>query len=202
MLKKNLLPLRLQMFAENPPTDPAADPVDGKPVDPQNQPDPGKTYTQEELEKIVKQRVSREKKAADEAIKEAEKLAKMNADEKKEYEFKKLQDELAELKKKDAFYGLSKEATKMLSEHDIFADDEVLSFVVKEDADTTKTAVDSFVKLINAKVQEGVKQALAGKTPKANATSGQTITKQEILEIKDSFERKQKIAENPHLFQK
>lgn len=155
------LPLRLQLFAE-PPADPTP-PADPKP--------PVKTYTQEELEKIIKDRVAREKKATEEAVEEAKKLAKMNEDEKAKYELEKLQSELAEYKKKDAFYGLSKEASKMLSEHNIHADDELLAFVVKGDAEATKLAVDSFVALVNTKVSDGVKQALSGTPPKASITT-------------------------------
>ena len=143
------LPLRLQLFAEPPadPMPPTPDPADppSDPAPPADPKPPVKTYTQEEVEQMMKERVAREKRAADEAIKEAEKLAKMNADQKREYELEKLQSELAEYKKKDAFNGLSKEASKMLSEHNIHADDELLAFVVKDDAEATKLAVDSFV---------------------------------------------------------
>jgi hypothetical protein len=80
-----------------------------------------------------------------------------------------MQEELAELKKERAFYSLSKEASKMLAEHDIQADDDLLALVVKDDADGTKQAVDAFANLINAKVEQGVKKALSGKSPKINA---------------------------------
>lgn len=170
LLPSNLLNLDLQFFAD--PTDPVEPPTDPTPpADPPTDP-PGKTYTQEELEEIVKQRVAREKKAAEKAVKEAEKLAKMNEDQKKQYEFEKLQKELEEYKKKDAFYSLSKEATKMLAEKDIVADDEVLSFVVKDTAEDTQTAVNSFISLVDKKVKESVKKALAGKAPKVNTSNG------------------------------
>lgn len=155
-----------------------------------------------QMEKIIKERVAREKKATEKAVEEAKKLAKMNEEDKKQYEFEQLQNELADLKKKEAFYGLSKEASKMLSEHNIPVDDEVFEVVVKDTADATKERVEWFSGLVNKLVTEGVKQALAGKSPKVNTSPGQTITKQQINEIKDPFERKQKIAENPHLFQK
>src|SRR5699024_4499550 len=113
-----------------------------------------KTYTQDELEEIVKARVAREKKAAEKAVEEAAKLAKMNEEEKREFEYQKLQEELAELKRKDAYYGLSREASKMLAEHDIQANDGLLQFVVKDDAEGTQTAVNNFVELFNAKVEE------------------------------------------------
>lgn len=159
-----------------------------------------KKYTQEELEEIIKARVAREKKATEKAVEEAAKLAKMNEEEKREFEYEKLQEELAELKRKDAYYGLSKEASNMLSEHDIHADENLLELVVKTTAEDTQTAVNAFVELINAKVEEGVQKALSGRTPKANVNANQAVTKESIMGIKDATERIKAIQANPQLF--
>ena len=139
-----------------------------------------KTYTQDELEEIVKTRVAREKKAAEKAVEEAAKLAKMNEEEKREFEYQKLQEELAELKRKDAYYGLSREASKMLAEHDIQANDDLLKFVVDDSAEETQSKVNSFVELINAKVEEGVQKALSGRTPKAHVNANQVVTQEQF----------------------
>ena len=139
-----------------------------------------KTYTQEELEEIVKARLAREKKAAEKAVEEAAKLAKMNEEEKREFEYQKLQEELAELKRKDAYYGLSREASKMLAEHDIQANDDLLKFVVDDSAEETQSKVNSFVELINAKVEEGVQKALSGRTPKAHVNANQVVTQEQF----------------------
>ena len=198
------LPLRLQLFAEPPadPMPPTPDPADppSDPAPPADPKPPVKTYTQEEVEQMMKERVAREKRAADEAIKEAEKLAKMNADQKREYELEKLQSELAEYKKKDAFNGLSKEASKMLSEHNIHADDELLAFVVKDDAEATKLAVDSFVALVNSKVTDGVKQALSGTPPKASATTAGGAKNPFSKDTFNLTEQAKLLKENPELY--
>ena len=198
------LPLRLQLFAEPPadPMPPTPDPADppSDPAPPADPKPPVKTYTQEEVEQMMKERVAREKRAADEAIKEAEKLAKMNADQKREYELEKLQSELAEYKKKDAFNGLSKEASKMLSEHNIHADDELLAFVVKDDAEATKLAVDSFVALVNSKVTDGVKQALSGTPPKASATTAGGAKNPFNKDTFNLTEQAKLLKENPELY--
>ena len=197
------LPLRLQLFAELPadptppanPTEPPTDPA--LPTDPQP---PVKTYTQEELEKIVKERVAREKKATEEAVEEAKKLAKMNEEEKAKYELEKLQSELAEYKKKEAFYGLSKEASKMLSEHNIHADDELLDFVVKDDAEANKLAVESFIALVNTKVTDGVKQALSGTPPKASGTPSGGAKNPFNKDTFNLTEQAKLLKENPELY--
>lgn len=171
-----LVRMNLQHFAD-PEPDPK-EPFDPKEPDPEPDPEDLKDPKEEmipksEMEKIIKDRLAREKKATEKAIAEAEKLAKMNAEQKKEYEYEKALEELEEYKKRDAFHELSKEAQKMLSEHGIQADDEVFNFVVKETAEDTQKAVQSFVSLFNSKVEEGVKAALAGKSPKINSNKEQ-----------------------------
>ena len=141
---------------------------------------PEKKYTQEELEEIIKARVAREKKATEKAVEEAAKLAKMNEEEKREFEYQKLQEELAELKRKDAYYGLSREASKMLAEHDIQANDDLLKFVVDDSAEETQSKVNAFVELFNAKVEQGVQKALSGRTPKANVNANQVVTQEQF----------------------
>ena len=141
---------------------------------------PEKKYTQEELEEIIKARVAREKKATEKAVEEASKLAKMNEEEKREFEYQKLQEELAELKRKDAYYGLSREASKMLAEHDIQANDDLLKFVVDDSAEETQSKVNAFVELFNAKVEEGVQKALSGRTPKAHVNANQVVTQEQF----------------------
>ena len=158
------------------------------------------TFTKEQMEEIIKQRVAREKKAAEKAVQEAEKLAKMNQEEKEKYEFEKLKQELEEYKRKDTYYSLSKEASKMLSEHDISASDDLLQFVVKDSAEDTQQAVNSFVELLNAKVEEGVKKALSGQSPKVHTNTGKALTKEDILNEKDATKRIKMIQDNPNLF--
>lgn len=203
-MNEELLKMRLQFFAEQDDSSDDSGAEEQKSDEQEEKKD--KQEEQEEMipksqmEQIIKDRVAREKKAAEKKVEEAEKLAKMNQEEKEKYELEKMKKELEEYKKKDQYYALSKEAQKMLSEHDIHADDDLLSIVVKDDAEATKTAVNSFVSLINTKVEEGVKKALQGKPPKVNTQTGKPITKAEIMEIKDPVERQKKIAENPQLF--
>ena len=201
-MKEELLKMNLQFFAEQ---DGGSEDSGADEQDSSQQDEAGSNEQQEEMipksqmEKIIKDRVAREKKAAEKAVEEATKLAKMNEDQKAEYDREQLEKELAELRRKDAFYNLSKEASKMLAEHEITADDELLNVVVKDDAEGTKQAVESFVNLFNAKVKEGVKQALAGNSPKYPNT-GKQLTKQQIMDEKDATKRVKLIQQNPQLF--
>ncbi|SJZ38005.1 capsid assembly scaffolding protein Gp46 family protein [Garciella nitratireducens] len=206
MKKNEPIKMKLQLFAEklNEETEVEEAEVEDKAIQEETEQEETeqaeKTYTEEELQKIIKDRIAREKKAAQKAVKEAEKLAKMNEDQKKQYELEKLKEELEEYKKKDAFYALSKEASKILSEHNIIADDEILQFVVKDTAEDTKKSVESFVSLIDAKVKEGVKKVLSGSNPKVKKSNNKAMTKAEIMSIKDTTERQKMIAKHIDLF--
>ena len=167
-----------------------------------------KKYTDEDVNAIIDKKFAKwqkEKddalKAKEEAIEEAKKLEKMNAEEKQAHEKEKLEKELAEYKRKDQFYQLSREASKMLSEHQISADDELLEVLVKDDAEGTQSAVNSFVDLLNSKVEEGVKKALSGKSPKVHASKGKAVTAEEFKNMTYS-EKVQLKTDNPEMYNK
>lgn len=141
------------------------------------------------------------KALTDDKLTEAEKLAKMTKEEKAEYRAKKAEKELEELKKMNARTELAKTARKMLADEDINIPDELLGNLVADDADGTKTAVESFAKMYKEAVQAAVKEAIKGKQPKAGTGGGNTITKEQIMDIKDPIERQKMIRENINLFQ-
>ena len=165
-----------------------------------------KKYSDEDVNQIIDKKFAKWQKELEakeqekeEAVAEAKRLAKMNAEEKQKYEYEKLQKELDEYKRKDNQYQMSKEANKMFKEKNINVSDEVLSFVVKGNADDTKKAVNAFIDLFNAEVEKGVKTALSGTSPKARS-GGNPVTKQSILAIQDTAERQKAIRENIQLF--
>nr|DAN39663.1 MAG TPA: Major head protein [Caudoviricetes sp.] len=163
-----------------------------------------KTFTQAELDAIIQKEKAKAKRSAEKEYKakmdEAEKLRKMNADEKAEYEAKKQAAYIAELEAKINRSGLEKEASKMLSESGIAASDEILALVVKDDAERTQEAVNGFAELVNQLADNKVKEMLKGKTPRKveQSTTG-TITKEQFdrMGYKDRHELRQS---NPELY--
>lgn len=132
-------------------------------------------------------------------VSEAEKLAQMTSEEKAEYRAKKAEQELADLKKQMALGDMAKTARKMLSEENISVPDEIIMNLVSDDAEKTKSSVEAFAKVFKDAVQAAVKGALKGNPPKAN-NGGTTVTREQILAVKDRAERQRLIAENPQLF--
>lgn len=107
---------------------------------------------------------------------EAAKLAKMNAEQKQQYEFEKLQKENEELKAAQAKAELGKEAAKLLREHKIDATQEILDFVVGKDAEATKANIDRFVEIIEKQLKAAEVERATGTTPKNYKQEGQPLT--------------------------
>lgn len=144
-----------------------------------------KTFTQAELDTIIQKEKAKAKRSAEKEyqakIDEAEKMRKMNADQKAEYEAKKQADYIAELEAKINRSGLEKEASKMLSDVGISVDDDILGFVVKDTAEATKEAVESFSTLVNDLADKKVSEMLKGKTPKkVEQTTSASITQEQF----------------------
>ena len=163
-----------------------------------------KTFTQAELDDIVQKEKAKAKRSAEreykEKMDEAEKLRKMNAEQKAEYDAQKQADRIAELEAQLNRNGLEKEASKMLSEAGIVASDDILSFVVKNDAEGTQEAVNALSSLVNDLADKKVSEMLKGKTPKKveQSTTG-AITKKQFdkMGYKD---RNELLQNNPELY--
>ena len=163
-----------------------------------------KTFTQAELDAIIQKEKAKAKRSAEREYKakmdEAEKLRKMNAEQKAEYEAQKQADRIAELEAQLNRNGLEKEASKMLSEAGIVASDDILNFVVKDDAEGTQEAVSALSSLVNELADKKVGEMLKGKTPKKveQSTSG-VITKEQFNKM-GYKDRNELLQNNPELY--
>lgn len=196
----------LQLFADNP-GEGQDDDIGG---DPENDSDddlgtgggnPEKKYTDEDVDRMFERKFAEWQKRQEKEQKkkdEAERLKNMNAQQKSEYEKEQLEKRLNELIRKDTLSEMSKTARSMLSDKGINVSDTLLDMMVSEDADATKSAVDSFIVAFQDAVKSAVKDALKGETPKTGSSSG--ITKEQILAVKNRAERQKLIKENMSLF--
>lgn len=139
-----------------------------------------KTYTQEEVDALLQKEGDRrvtealkkaERKQADKA-KEAEKLARMNATEKYEYELEQREKAIAEKERALTLAENKNEASKILAEKDI--DLGLVDFVVAEDADTMAENIKKLDKAIKASVAK----RLAGKSPVKAPEQNEALTKE------------------------
>lgn len=158
-----------------------------------------KTFNRAELAKIMAAEKEKWKAELEAEKTQAEKLAKMNAEEKIAFERDQLKAELEELRQEKAKSEMTKTARGMLAEADVNISEDLLATLVTEEAEATKTNVDSFIKSFKEEVDKAVKEALKGKVAKKPASPA-GLTKEAILSVKDRSERLRLIAENRGLF--
>ena len=144
-----------------------------------------KTFTQEEVDKIIEKRLAKERKKAEDEKKEAEKLAQMNADEKAKYELEKRIKELegreAELSKKE----LQNTSLDILVEkgYSTTTSKELLAFLDYSNADNCKASIDNLDKILKACIETEVNNKIKNNTnvtPK-KASGGAKITWEDVM---------------------
>lgn len=145
-----------------------------------------KTFSQEDVNKLIERRLAKERaklkaeaeKQVKDAQEEAAKLARMNAEQKREYEQEKLRQQMDAIKaenealKKEALKTqLGQEAAAILKESRIEATPDILSFVVGDDAETTKANINKFVAIIQAQIKAHDVERATGSTPRSYSGS-------------------------------
>ena len=166
-----------------------------------------KTFTQDELNHIVQERVQRAvakaQKDAEDKIKQAqsegERLAKLTKDERaKEEEAKRLAD-LEAREKAIAVKELRIETQSLLSDEGLPI--EFLDVVMADTAESVKENIASIRKVFDEAVEKRVNERLTQDKPRRGATAG-AMTKAEIMAVQNASERQKLIAENLELFRK
>ncbi|MEG0369258.1 MAG: DUF4355 domain-containing protein [Hungatella sp.] len=177
--------MKLQLFAEGdpaPPADPPADPPSDPPTDPPaNDPPKAKTFDellsdkeyQAEFDRRVQKALgtAREKWSAlmDDKLSEADKLAKMNKEEKAEYLRQKHEKELSEREAGITKRELMAEAKNTLAEKKLPAS--LAGVLNYTDADSCKASVEAVEKAFQEAVQAAVEEKLKGGVPPKKAPS-------------------------------
>lgn len=159
-----------------------------------------KTFSQAEVDAMVQSRLAREKAKMKSSLRaeveedvrnkikneesEANKLKKMNEDQRHKYDMDKKDQEIAELKAKLNRSDMEHVATDLLSKKGISADSETLNFVVAEDAETTQANIDRFVDLINKKAQTNRRKDFDVPEPKSgNNNSSNSVSKERFRDM-------------------
>lgn len=141
-----------------------------------------RTFTQEELNDIIEGRLAKAKKAWDKELadkqSEAEKLAKMDADQKRSYELDK---RLKDLEKREAEITrreLKSQALEMLTQKNLPTS--LVDLLNLNDADSCKASIDAVEKAFSQAVQTDVDNKLKGSGPLKKAPGVKSYTKEQI----------------------
>ena len=124
----------------------------------------------------------------------------MTAAEKRDAEFEEMKARLATLEAEKNQASMLSTASDILKDAGIVVSSKLVGHLIAETADETKANVDEFVKLYNDAVNKGVKAAMkaSGSNPKKGGTS--TLTREEIMKVKNPVERQKLIKDNMQLF--
>lgn len=175
----NKLPMNLQFFAEGSPAPEAGAPAGAETTDTeqQEQPQEGsqRTFTQEEVDKMVQKRMARydrdHQKEVDDARSEATRLAKMNKDQQKDYKLQQAEQAREEALSKLARYEMRDTARQQLIDGGYKnPTDEDIDLIVTEKAETTKANGEAFLKAVERIRQSVRDELLQGNTPQLSVT--------------------------------
>ncbi len=128
--------------------------------------DTGKTYDQAYIDQLL----ANQKKAQDEAVAEALKVAGMDADSKAAYEKQQEEKRLKNREAEIALRELKADAKEVLAEKEIPGG--FLNILVGKDLEETKANADAFKKQFDLAVQAQVEKRLSGKTPSGSNGGG------------------------------
>ena len=201
LVKTHSLPMMLQFFAEQ-----GSEGSEGAPNTESEQPNESeekqgeqqaKTFTQDEVNKIVSQRLERQKEQLKAKEDEAKKLSRMNAEQKANYELEKANKRAEEAAAKLARYEMRDSAKQMLADGGFNnADNSLLDLVVTNTAESTQENVNVLLTAIEAIREDERNKLLAGKTPKVGGKEIKPVSAQELVKM-STAERVKFQRENP-----
>ena len=175
MKKKFMFPLDIQLFADDNSGDGSGNDDDqGTGQDNQDSGEGGqetKTFTQEELDKIVQGRIAKERKAWEKHLEdektEAQKLETMSEKEKKKYQeekrIKDLDDREAAITRRE----LTAQAKVQLADKGIPT--ELAEILILTDADSCKKSIETVEKAFQSAVEKAVEEKIKGREPMKKA---------------------------------
>lgn len=171
---KNMMPLNLQLFAEEEGEGEEDTGDEGNPDNAQSgEPEDGKakvtTLTEDDVDRIVQKRLARARKKWDKDHTEAERLQKMTDDEKKQYEEDKRKEDLDNREAAITRRELTAVAKEQLNAAGVPAD--MADFIDYTDADSVNESVKRLSKAFKGAVQQSVDDRLKGKAPLDKAKS-------------------------------
>ena len=208
MKKKFMFPLDIQLFAEN--DNPDNDSVNGNDQgtgqDNQDSGEGGqetKTFTQEELDKIVQGRIAKERKAWEKHLEdektEAQKLETMSEKEKKKYQEEKRIKELDDREAAITRRELTAQAKVQLADKGIPT--ELAEILNLTDAESCKKSIEIVEKAFQSAVEKAVEEKIKGnatmkKVPGNTTISLESIKNMSTKEINENWDEVQKIMSN------
>lgn len=201
MKNRLLFPLNIQMFTEDDPANDIETIESDQEDDNENQ--ENKTYTKDELDKIIKEKIADERKSWEKELldqqTEAQKLETMSEKEKKKYKeekrIKDLDDREAAINRRE----LTAQAKVQLADKGIPTElADVLNYT---DAESCKKSIETVSKAFQSAVEKAVEERIKGGKPPKKVPGSANITLDSIKamspgEINANWDEVQKVLKN------
>ena len=185
MKKKFMFPLDIQLFADDNSGDGSGNDDQGTGQDNQDSGEGGqeiKTFTQEELDKIVQGRIAKERKAWEKHLEdektEAQKLETMSEKEKKKYQEEKRIKELDDREAAITRRELTAQAKVQLADKGIPT--ELAEILNLTDAESCKKSIEIVEKAFQTAVEKAVEEKIKGNAPIKKAKDAK-LTDEELV---------------------
>lgn len=189
-----------------PDTNPESDGDKKGGVDDNENKDNVKTFTQDEVNELIKDRIARERAKfektldtkVEEVIKERQRLSELSDEELANEKLTQKEKELQERENKLRYKEMLADTEQILRDRKLptsFAE-----FLVADDNDATLNNIKAFQKAFTEAVKAEVKKELSGKTPETYGNKEKTWTRDEIRKVKDPNKRIALIAQYKDLF--
>lgn len=156
------------------------------------------TMTEKELQSAIDKRVSQALATQKQKLDEANKLANMTAEEKREHEYNEKLKALEAREAKLARAELMTELTKQLSAKNLPL--ESADFLIGKDAETTNENLKTFEKMFNKAVSAQVASKLGGNAPQAETATPGAVTKEQFKKM-TLAQQSQLYHTDPELYQ-
>ncbi len=161
----------LQLFAQDEPEGQEKTPEEedggGEPEEPQKD---KKSFTQEDVDKIIGKAYAKWQKQQEKAVSEAERLAKMTEEERQREMSRKREEDLTRREAEIARRELRAQALETLAGKSYPA--ELADVLDYKDADSCNASIDKVGKAWQKAVQKGVEVRIAGSTPRTGGAGG------------------------------
>ena len=163
-----------------------------------------RTFTQSEVNEMIQKRVARAMKDKDSEIEsaknEATKLAKMNKDQKKDYELQQAQQQAQEAEAKLARYQLRDAARKQLVDGGYTPTDADIDLIVTDKAESTQSNAQALLDMVE-RIKSSVRDdLLKGTTPKTSGSQVKTPSETQFEKM-SYLQRLQLKNDNPELYE-
>ena len=163
-----------------------------------------KTFTQSEVNAMIQKRLDRALKDKDSEIEsaknEATKLAKMNKDQKKDYELQQAQQQAEDARAQLARYQLRDAARKQLVDGGYTPTDADIDLIVTDKAESTQANAQALLDMVE-RIKSSVRNdLLKGTTPKAGGPQVKTPSESQFDKMSYS-DRLQLKNDNPELYE-